>query len=86
MELRDLENFYLLLSEKGVLIDKEKGTDNAVYWANKFYETLPKGEVSSVSENEQTKEVCPVHKTKLYKHPNGNAYCSLCDYVVKWTN
>lgn len=27
--------------------------------------------------------VCPTHKTKLYKHPNGIAYCSLCNYSIK---
>ena len=25
--------------------------------------------------------VCPTHGTKLYKHSNGMAYCSLCDYI-----
>lgn len=28
--------------------------------------------------------VCPTHGTKLYKHPNGMAYCSLCNYSFKW--
>lgn len=28
--------------------------------------------------------VCPTHGTKLYKHPNGLAYCSLCNYSIKW--
>ena len=28
--------------------------------------------------------VCPTHGTKLYKHPNGIAYCSLCDYSIQW--
>lgn len=28
--------------------------------------------------------VCPTHGTKLYKHPNGMAYCSLCNYSIQW--
>lgn len=28
--------------------------------------------------------VCPTHGTMLYKHPNGLAYCSLCNYSISW--
>ena len=28
--------------------------------------------------------VCPTHGTKLYKHPDGMAYCSLCNYSIQW--
>ena len=28
--------------------------------------------------------VCPTHGTMLYKHANGLAYCSLCNYSVSW--
>jgi len=28
--------------------------------------------------------VCPTHGTKLYKHPDGMAYCSLCNYSINW--
>lgn len=28
--------------------------------------------------------VCPTHGTMLYKHPNGLAYCTLCNYNINW--
>ena len=58
-----------------------------------FEELLTEFESALAKESEQQSNcnlphvsnlVCPTHGTMLYKHPNGLAYCSLCNYSISW--
>ena len=75
-------------------MEGDKRADNLTEFGECLLKELK--QLLSVCEQKQTEQqsncnlphvsnlVCPTHGTMLYKHPNGLAYCSLCNYSISW--